>query len=427
MPCRVPNRVPKRPLRGQLSAPERTSDTPQSRAHCSRRACKAVYTGSIPVGAFALRGRLRRESPLEPPDRQVDPGRRRRARRQAPRTRPRRRSPATGRRATIRAWLSPEQPAPAPSPAARRARLPRSPHLAAAQPGARARRHWTKRHCARRKREQRVRYVEDDGTVVDTSKRSDEWLRSHRRHVREFGARVRAERLQKVRRAGPAVAVRSRTRTRERRPGATRRTASSSTTSGNDPSGDSDGPGEPAAALLRVSCATSTTRRQPGTWHCSPTRSGPNRADLGTRSGHAHHPDPAPPRRERRARARWGRGADRNRTGVHGFAGRCVATPPRRRGAVILGPSPVALLRLRLPGRLAQLGERRLDKAEVTGSSPVSPMSKGPHSGPFVFLAGTGKAPARASWRRWRRTRPPAWREADEPAGVLALAPGQEP
>jgi hypothetical protein len=26
------------------------------------------------------------------------------------------------------------------------------------------------------------------------------------------------------------------------------------------------------------------------------------------------------------------------------------------------------------PGRLAQLGERRLDKAEVTGSSPVSPM-----------------------------------------------------
>src|SRR5215208_7413484 len=29
-----------------------------------------------------------------------------------------------------------------------------------------------------------------------------------------------------------------------------------------------------------------------------------------------------------------------------------------------------------LPGRLAQLGERRLDKAEVTGSSPVSPTSR---------------------------------------------------
>jgi hypothetical protein len=26
------------------------------------------------------------------------------------------------------------------------------------------------------------------------------------------------------------------------------------------------------------------------------------------------------------------RGDDRNRTGVDGFAGRCVATPPRRRG-----------------------------------------------------------------------------------------------
>src|SRR5215216_6018471 len=30
---------------------------------------------------------------------------------------------------------------------------------------------------------------------------------------------------------------------------------------------------------------------------------------------------------------RYGRGADRNRTGVNGFAGRCVTTPPRRRGS----------------------------------------------------------------------------------------------
>src|SRR5688572_10543918 len=35
------------------------------------------------------------------------------------------------------------------------------------------------------------------------------------------------------------------------------------------------------------------------------------------------------------ARLSW-RGADRNRTGVHGFAGRCVATPPRRRGGYIV-------------------------------------------------------------------------------------------
>ena len=34
------------------------------------------------------------------------------------------------------------------------------------------------------------------------------------------------------------------------------------------------------------------------------------------------------------------------------------------------------MLLLRLPGRLAQLGERRLDKAEVTGSSPVSPIKR---------------------------------------------------
>ncbi len=40
-----------------------------------------------------------------------------------------------------------------------------------------------------------------------------------------------------------------------------------------------------------------------------------------------------------------------------------------------------------IPGRLAQLGERRLDKAEVTGSSPVSPIAFGPvFAGLFAFL-----------------------------------------
>jgi SecD/SecF fusion protein len=42
----------------------------------------------------------------------------------------------------------------------------------------------------------------------------------------------------------------------------------------------------------------------------SPARNGESPTDAGLSSG----------------------GADRNRTGVHGFAGRCVATPPRRRG-----------------------------------------------------------------------------------------------
>jgi hypothetical protein len=123
-------------------------------------------------------------------------------------------------------------------------------------------------------------------------------------------------------------------------------------------------------------------------------------------------------------------GDDRNRTGVHGFAGRCVATPPRRQVAPSAYRSVTCLRRLldwvgsggRLapvqarstsmsrageregrasrqathhvaraasgyrsvdtlnpcPGRLAQLGERRLDKAEVTGSSPVSPITEKP-------------------------------------------------
>ncbi len=40
-------------------------------------------------------------------------------------------------------------------------------------------------------------------------------------------------------------------------------------------------------------------------------------------------------------------------------------------------PHPADTLGI-IPGRLAQLGERRLDKAEVTGSSPVSPITKKP-------------------------------------------------
>lgn len=40
-------------------------------------------------------------------------------------------------------------------------------------------------------------------------------------------------------------------------------------------------------------------------------------------------------------------------------------------GGRLVGWGPV-------PGRLAQLGERRLDKAEVAGSSPASPITKNP-------------------------------------------------
>jgi hypothetical protein len=87
-----------------------------------------------------------------------------------------------------------------------------------------------------------VRYEEDDGTIVDTFTRSDQWHREHRRHVREFGDRVRTERLHNARRHRRAPAPRPRVvaviRPRERR------AAASSTTSGTDP-GDSASDSEP--------------------------------------------------------------------------------------------------------------------------------------------------------------------------------------
>src|SRR4029079_5914076 len=46
----------------------------------------------------------------------------------------------------------------------------------------------------------------------------------------------------------------------------------------------------------------------------------------------------------------------------------CARGARRRGGRPLNRVGPLAA-----PGRLAQLGERRLDKAEVTGSSPVSP------------------------------------------------------
>ena len=55
---------------------------------------------------------------------------------------------------------------------------------------------------------------------------------------------------------------------------------------------------------------------------------------------------------------------------------RALPAPRRRRPQRRPAPLPDPSLHCRLPGRLAQLGERRLDKAEVTGSSPVSPIPK---------------------------------------------------
>ena len=72
------------------------------------------------------------------------------------------------------------------------------------------------------------------------------------------------------------------------------------------------------------------------------------------------------------------------------------------------GASPVDTLDV--PGRLAQLGERRLDKAEVAGSSPASPIARTRWKR-RVFLCpqrrrGEGSDRAASSWR------PPFWRLA---------------
>jgi hypothetical protein len=56
-----------------------------------------------------------------------------------------------------------------------------------------------------------------------------------------------------------------------------------------------------------------------------------------------------------------------------------------------------AVLSSPLPGRLAQLGERRLDKAEVTGSSPVSPTRKALLSGAFL-LSGLNFGAQSSAW-----------------------------
>src|SRR5215211_597026 len=61
------------------------------------------------------------------------------------------------------------------------------------------------------------------------------------------------------------------------------------------------------------------------------------------------------------------------------------------------------LLLFGVPARLAQLGERRLDKAEVTGSSPVSRTAKAPLRRGFRVLG----VPMWSGWRRGARATGP--------------------
>jgi hypothetical protein len=88
-----------------------------------------------------------------------------------------------------------------------------------------------------------VSYEEDDGTVVDTSKHDERWLKRHRAICHHCATRTRAERLEKVRSRTRPTPQR---RAREHRPGKSRRASSSSRTSSTDP-GDPDG--EPAGLL----------------------------------------------------------------------------------------------------------------------------------------------------------------------------------
>src|SRR3954453_9787437 len=60
-----------------------------------------------------------------------------------------------------------------------------------------------------------------------------------------------------------------------------------------------------------------------------------------------------------------------------------LAREERAPGA-LKGREPLAMIDA-VPGRLAQLGERRLDKAEVTGSSPVSPIESPATAGLFSW------------------------------------------
>ena len=96
---------------------------------------------------------------------------------------------------------------------------------------------------------------------------------------------------------------------------------------------------------------------------------------------------------------------ERRRSGEQPLTHRLVELPGvSRRSMALLGPldtswstaehqGAVDTLRS-FPGRLAQLGERRLDKAEVTGSSPVSPIAQKPRkSGVFCCRGSADMGP----------------------------------
>ena len=112
------------------------------------------------------------------------------------------------------------------------------------------------------------------------------------------------------------------------------------------------------------------------------------------------------------------RGADRNRTGVHGFAGRCVATPPRRRGRRhgrarrAGGPGPVGSPCMAEGSKGTGLGVAAAALAARRRVAPARrrwPAARRAASAALVAgerrwsreLAGELAAPAAAARRRW--------------------------
>lgn len=78
--------------------------------------------------------------------------------------------------------------------------------------------------------------------------------------------------------------------------------------------------------------------------------------------------------------------------------------------------TPGALIGLdSFPGRLAQLGERRLDKAEVIGSSPISPITR-------ISPDRSGNACKITHFRLLLRVGPPRTRADNEEQMIPRLA-----
>ena len=209
-------------------------------------------------------------------------------------------------------------------------------------------------------------------------------------------------------------------------------------------------------------------------------------ADLGTRSGHTRRHDHPVDQRKRRRRAKGGKGADRNRTGVNGFAGRCVATPPRRQAgkaywgesgsflprccsATVRGPPPHLRRRVRAAVRGSRTAAR--PRAPAAASRPGSSRRRGAGSSrrraaprarrasrswviqdpyrsrPLASLprvpraiSSAGRAPSRQGGGHWfepsiahlrnRATRianPPAHRKPTEDRGPSKAAPSYRP